>query len=1051
MVQLDWLRQMRYARRPAFARSQRHDSFVALGMAEVLEPRCVLSSVMSFMPVDDVTDDANSTNLDDLTSDDVSGLDCPPDDEKSQESFDATTYTAYSFDGGEAANFALDSMGPFAVDSGATSPYFSDADLHDHLLNLAKQQWGGLFGQTIPQYQYYNWWRGIDYLMVDDAIAMEAPPPKVMAAASSRVTSDTNTQVSGVDEADFVETDGRYIYVARGGGLTIFDTADQLSSVSELALSGNVVGEFLSGDRLTVITQSGYGGGWYGGISPLVRVADFAGSFAPGRWNPQTTVTVFDVSDRSAPSIASQTTLDGNFRDARAVNGTVYVVLENSFNLPEPLYTDAPAISDETEVVITDPVEEEPLVVDAVSEKDNGESSDAISFIVGRPVRWGWWNPTIIANRTYESFDDYVARVGDQLTNLSLPHAYSVGADGSTTDLGPLTSAENIVRPHSDNQQSLLTVVSIDAANASADSGVASSAGLMTSYGSTVYMTHDALYVATTEYHYDQLGSSTDTRIDRFSVDGTNVTWQACGVVPGTLLNQFAMDEQRGYLHVATHTWAQHWVPSDSPDFTNEAGAWANGHYVTQNENGVYVLDMEGDTLDEVGSVTGLAPGEQLYAARFIGDMAYLVTFLQTDPLFAIDLSDPANPTLQGELVIPGFSNYLQSVGEGLLLGIGQEREAGTWHSRLHVSLFDVADGTNLTQIARQFLDESAQWSSSDAQYDHHALLYSAEDGLLVLPVNGSGFDKESGNYYFEQLLAVLHIDANGIEVLGEIHSSQAVFRTLRIDNVLYAVSESGVTAYSLEDFSAIGQANLFNALPWYYPIAYATGGGVLVQRGNAGDPDVVNLSDGADDIANTAVANPPMAMSIAMISTPVGGDGFSSQMSITAMASQVAQNSANNLGRLGAPVFASNAGFGLVDQNSTRDGLASSNSLDSSRSDQDQRSEGSSESSNDKDAPSFDAFWQEFTKRLRDGKEPMPMEDSAPSNSDTPMNADKDATKTEVPNARSATEKQGNARTPEMSQRVRPAQRGSAVIVPVRAVTKTAAVKLPIKTQPAR
>lgn len=143
----------------------------------------------------------------------------------------------------------------------------------------------------------------------------------------------------------------------------------------------------------------------------------------------------------------------------------------------------------------------------------------------------------------------------------------------------------------------------------------------------------------------------------------------------------------------------------------------------------MYVLDTAGDTLDVVGSVTGLAPGEQLYSVRFDGDKAYLVTFLRTDPLFVVDLTDPTAPAVEGELVIPGFSNYLQSVGDGLLLGIGQEREAGTWNTRLHVSLFDVSNGSAPILIdTRQVLDETAQWSGSDAQFDSHALLYSAGD-----------------------------------------------------------------------------------------------------------------------------------------------------------------------------------------------------------------------------------------------------------------------------------------------------------------------------------
>ncbi len=1050
MVQLDWLRQMRHSRRPAFARSQRHDSFVSLRMAEVLEPRCVLSSVMATMTVDDAADHSDPTNLDDSASTDGSETDCLTDDGTQQDSGDQSTVNLNECGDGDPVEVMFYSLGVADGEPATPSPYFSDAELNDYLLSLAKQQWGGLFGQTVPQYEYNNWWRGIDYLAVDDAIAMDAPPPMAAAAVSNRVTSDTNTQVSGVDEADFVETDGRYIYVARGSGLTIFDTADQLSVASEQALSGNVVGEFLSGDRLTIITQSGYGGGWYGGA--LIRVADYAGGFAPGRWTPQTTVTVWNVSDRTAPSIVNQTTLDGSFRDARAVDGTVYVVLENSFHLPELLYTDTPVTPDETLVVITDPVEAFTEVTDVAPSENSSDAPEVVSKFAAMPVRWGWWNPMIIANRTYESFDDYVARVGDQLTSLSLPHAFSVGADGSTKDFGPLTSAENIVRPHSDNQQSLLTIVSIDAANASTGSGVASSASLMTSYGSTVYMTRDALYVATNEYNYDQSGFSSDTRIDRFSIDGTSVTWQATGVVSGTLINQFALDEQDGYLHVATHTFAQYWYPGmpyveGAPWVDSDRPEWR-----TQNDNGVYVLDTEGDTLDEVGSVTGLAPGEQLYAARFIGDTAYLVTFLRTDPLFAIDLSAPTNPTVQGELVIPGFSNYLQSVGDGLLLGIGQEREAGTWNLHLHVSLFDVADGTNLTQIARQFLDESAQWTSSEAQYDHHALLYSAEDGLLVLPVNGSGYDKETGSYHFEQLLEVLHVDANGIEVLGEIHADQAVFRTVRIDNVLYAISESGVTAYSLKDFSAIGQANLFNALPWYYPLVYATGGGVIVERGEGGGPVPVNSATGSGNSTDTAAAIPSAATFIAMSSGPVGSDGFNGSATILAVAAQIAQNTANNLARLGTPTFASNSGFNSFDQGSLRDALVRFDSDHSSQADRaEQRAEDSSESSNGSDAPSVDAFWKEFTKRLRDGQEPMPMEDGDSAKPETPMNADKAGSKTDVPNTRSATEKPANERTPEMSQRVRPVQRGTAPIVPVKGVTKTSAVKSPSRSAAGR
>jgi len=622
--------------------------------------------------------------------------------------------------------------------------YFTDQELRDYLLELAKKQYGSLFGHTVPVYGNGGPWV-YDYLKVDSAVA------------GSGATSDTNTQVDGVDEADFVETDGHYLYVAHNGQLSIVGT--DLTVASQSSLSGNVVGEFLAGDRLTVITQSGYG--WYG---PMVKIA------ACGPWwptNPQTTVTVYDVTDRTAPAVVTQTMFDGGFQDARAVDGVVYVVLQRGLNLPALQYTDTPVDSG------------------VVAPADGVIGFDLM------PARWGW-DPTVTANRTYETWDEYMARVGDQIVVLSLPHAYRVDSEGNSVDLGLVADAGSIVRPSTGDAQSVLTLVSLDSANASTGSSFADSVGTLVSpSGNTVYMNHDAMYVGTTEYQYSDTGSSNGTRIDRFTIQGTDVSWQASGVVSGTLINQFAMDEQGGYLHVATHTTEYHYV---------------NDTWDTRNDNGVYTLDTVGDTLDVTGSLTGLAPGEQLYAVRFVGDKAYLVTFVQTDPLFDIDLSDPAAPVLLGELEIPGFSNYLQPVGDGLLLGIGQEREAGTPNTHVHATLFDVSDGSNPTQITRQYLTENTQWSWSDAQFDHHALLYSAEDGLLVVPVYGSGYDAETGTYSYEQLLKVMRVTPTGLEVIGDIHTDQSVFRTVRIGEVLYAVSDASVTAYSLSDLTQIGR-----------------------------------------------------------------------------------------------------------------------------------------------------------------------------------------------------------------------------------------------------
>ncbi len=608
-------------------------------------------------------------------------------------------------------------VGQTTGQNGADSAYFTQNELRDYLLGLAKQQYGDLYGKTVPVYSYGPY---PEYLKTD-----------------AGTTSGTNTQVEGVDEADYVENDGNYLYVAHNGALQIVRAGD-LSVASQSALSGDVLGEYLSGDRLTVVTQSG--SGWYG---PQVKMA--YGPWHP--WKPQTTVTVYDVTDRTAPTVVGQTVFDGAYQSSRAVDGVVYVVLQRSLSLPAPTYTDTPI-----------------QYVNPPAPQDDPAAVAKIRYDPSAPI----------ANRTYETWDHYVARAGDDIVNLSLPHAYRVDADGTTVDLGVLAGAGDIVRPQTPDRQSLVTVVTVDSAHPNWPGFSDTSAVMTSGWGSSVYMNKGALYVATNT----DGASQTDTRIDRFTVTGPDVAWTATGTVPGTVINQFAMDEQGGHLRVATHSGGS-------------------------NDNGIYVLDTSGTELMRTGALTGLAPGEQLYAVRYVGDTAYLVTFVRTDPLIVVDLSHPAAPTLRGELVVPGFSNYLQPVGDGLLLGIGQEREAGSSNTHLDATLFNVADATDPSQIDREYLDSGYQWSWSEGQFDHHALLYSAADGLLVVPVTASGYDAASG-YRYDQYLKVLRVGPGGIDVIGEIHPRESVSRTVRIGGVLYAVGDTSVTAYRLGDLSEI-------------------------------------------------------------------------------------------------------------------------------------------------------------------------------------------------------------------------------------------------------
>jgi hypothetical protein len=143
------------------------------------------------------------------------------------------------------------------------------------------------------------------------------------------------------------------------------------------------------------------------------------------------------------------------------------------------------------------------------------------------------------------------------------------------------------------------------------------------------------------------------------------------------------------------------------------------------------VLRPQGSELVEIGSVGGLGVTEQIQSVRFLGSQGYVVTFRQTDPLYVVDLSVPSAPRLAGELKIPGYSAYLHPVGEGLLLGVGQSATDDGVITGTQLALFDVSNPASPQQIS-----VLAIGGHSDAEWDHHAFLYWAEDGTIVLPTS---------------------------------------------------------------------------------------------------------------------------------------------------------------------------------------------------------------------------------------------------------------------------------------------------------------------------
>ncbi|KAH8095169.1 hypothetical protein JL720_2447 [Aureococcus anophagefferens] len=245
---------------------------------------------------------------------------------------------------------------------------------------------------------------------------------------------------------------------------------------------------------------------------------------------------------------------------------------------------------------------------------------------------------------------------------------------------------------------------------------------------SAVYCSRENLYLAQTEWADGDGATYYRTAIVRLALDGADVAYAASYAAPGTLLNQFSLSESAldGTLRVAT---------------TSREGSWADTY------NNVYVFDESGARL---GAVVGLAPGESIKSARFTATRGYLVTFVQTDPLFTISLDDPANPYVMGELKIPGYSAYLHPINASHMLGVGRAADEKTGVERgLQFSLFDVSDELNPRQVA--VVEVGDRGSASEALNDHKAFqFWSAGD------LRAAGLDRSTGVFALPASLASL-------------------------------------------------------------------------------------------------------------------------------------------------------------------------------------------------------------------------------------------------------------------------------------------------------
>ncbi len=534
-----------------------------------------------------------------------------------------------------------------------------------------------------------------DMAMSEPAMAMpdvaESSAPS--AGADGGGFSDTNVQVVGVDEPDIVKTDGNRILAVAQGHLHYVDltTGDpQYRGRVNLASDwGHEI--FMRGDRALVFSTS-----YSHDLRPVAEDEVLGGAAVGDILPPGTSSALIqevDLSNPSAMRVVSELRVEGHHLSARAVGSTVWVSLSSYPVQFQFVYPSGP---------------------------DAEDAAEATNKALAASAGLGAWLPSY-------RFD---------------------GPNG--TSAGLLPDCDQLYSPAEFSGFTVLSVLTFDM-DEPLDAGDAAS---VLADGHTLYGSGQSLYMAgSTPIMAEPADDGRDvaedmifpqpteweTTVHKFSVSSDGpARYEASGTVPGSLLNQFAMDEHNGYFRIAT-TLGEPWNSENS-------------------SSQVAVLQQEGRLLTEVGNVGNLGLGERIYSVRFVGDTGYVVTFRQVDPLYVLDLSDPTAPSVAGELKIPGFSTYLHPLGDGLLVGVGQDADDTGRTRGAKVSLFDVSNPAAPAELDVIVFPDGY----SDVEWNHKAFLYWAPEEMVVIPLS------QYRNQDFVGAVA-LRVNRNGISELGRL------------------------------------------------------------------------------------------------------------------------------------------------------------------------------------------------------------------------------------------------------------------------------------------
>jgi uncharacterized secreted protein with C-terminal beta-propeller domain len=588
----------------------------------------------------------------------------------------------------------------------------------------------------------------------------------------------TNTQVEGVDESDVIKTDGAYLYQVNKDRVVITQAvpATEMKVASVIGFEGQSFRPnelYVDAKYLVVIGSTSRGADGTGPV-PMSGASDSLTKKMIVPIRPMLTTVkaiVYDIADKSAPKMLREVELDGDYVSSRKIGAALYLIANKNAG-----YAYAAKSGDGT------PADE--AKSNAPAYRDSAVSGESLPLDY-KDIRY---------------FPDsretsYMLVGGINLDRADQPmdvSAYLGSGQNVFASEGNLYAAVTKYEP----------VRAEPAAAPQADTGAPATPGA------------DALKSKIAAPSYE-----TKTVVYKFRLEQGKTKFVTQGDVPGTILNQFSMDEHNGLFRIAT-TKGDMWRTDENTS-----------------KNNLYTLD---EALKPLGKLEGIAPGERIYSVRFMGNRAYMVTFKNTDPLFAIDLTNPAAPTVLGALKIPGYSDYLHPYDENHLIGFGKETveipvkgdtadptRTIAYYQGMKISLFDVTDVANPVEKFKEMIGDRG--TESELLRNHKALLFSKERNLLAFPVTvmeipnkGSANSATAyGQFSFQgayvygldltngfQLKATLtHMTAEDRQKAGGswYNSDRNVERILYIGDALYTLSKGLIRANDLSTLQEKG------------------------------------------------------------------------------------------------------------------------------------------------------------------------------------------------------------------------------------------------------